>query len=107
MKENLDKFNLYMSSFILILVFSIPTIIQSSLFFENHSHKICEISDTHLHEKIEVCNLCDFTFSKKDYILNKNLSIKIITNYKSYYLYYKTLFSNLIIFFDSRGPPLV
>ena len=96
-----------MSSFILILVFSIPTIIQSSLFFENHSHKICEISDTHLHEKIEVCNLCDFTFSKKDYILNKNLSIKIITNYKFYYLYYKTLFSSLIIFFDSRGPPLV
>lgn len=107
MKEILDKFSLYMSSFILILVFSIPTIIQSSLFFKNHSHKICEISDTHLHEKIEVCNLCDFTFSKKDYILNKNLSIKIITNYKFYHLYYKTLFSSLIIFFDSRGPPLV
>ena len=107
MRDNLDKFNLYAYSLLLILVFSIPTIIQSSLLFHNHSHKICDVSDTHLHEKINVCNLCDFTFSKKNYILNKNITIKIITNYKIYYLNFKTLLSTLIIFFDSRGPPLV
>ncbi len=106
MKEKLNKFNLYTSLFF-ILVFIIPTIIQCSLFFKNHTHKVCEISETHLHEKIDTCSLCDFTFSKKDYILNKNITVKKITDYKINYLNFKRLLSTLIIFFDSRGPPLV
>ena len=104
MKEKLNKFNFYTSLFF-ILVFTIPTIIQSSLFFKNHTHEVCEISETHLHEKINTCSLCDFTFSEKKYLLNKIFLPKIILNFNFYSLNYKLLFSIFIDFFDSRGPP--
>jgi len=108
MKENLDKLSLYMSCFILILVFSIPTIIQFSLFFKNHTHKICDISDTHLHEKIKICNLCDFSFSKNDYILNDLSLIESTNNYQKSYSNYKNL-SDLKKFnyFLLRAPPFL
>ena len=108
MKEILDKFSLYMSSFILILVFSIPTIIQSSLFFEKHTHKICDISDTHLHKKIEICNLCDFNFSKNDYVLNDLSLLESINNFQKSYSNYKNL-SDLKKFNYSllRAPPFL
>jgi hypothetical protein len=51
MKEILDKSKIYVISNFLILVFLIPTIIQSSFIFENHTHKLCVNAKTHLHKK--------------------------------------------------------
>ena len=105
MKEKLNKFNLYTSLFF-ILVFIIPTIIQSSLFFKNHTHKVCEISETHLHVKIDTCSLCDFTFTKKYYLNPKKILDKIIYVFNSYHFSFKLLSSYFINFFDSRAPPV-
>ena len=103
--EILKKIRYYIVA-VLIIVFFSPTLIQTSFFFKNHIHKICEISDTHMHEKIDSCDLCDFTFTKKHYLYNKNLLDKIIYIYKSCQYNFKLLSSYFINFFDSRAPPI-
>ena len=103
--EILKKFKYYIAAFLIIVFFS-PTLIHTSFFFKDHTHKICEISDTHMHEKIDSCNLCDFTFKKKYYLNNKNLLDKIIYVFKSYHFSFKLLSSSFDNFFDSRAPPI-
>ena len=103
--KKINKFKYYIAAFLIIVFFS-PTLIHTSFFFKNHTHKICEISDTHMHEKIDSCNLCDFTFTKKYYLNNKNLLDKIIYVFKSYHFSFKLLSSSFDNFFDSRAPPI-
>ena len=106
MKEILDKSKIYVTSNFLILVFLIPTIIQSSFLFKNHTHKLCVNTKTHLHKKIEICNLCDFSFSKNDYVLNDLSLLESTNNYKKSYSNYSNL-SDLKKFnyFLLRAPP--
>ena len=103
--KKLYKFRYYIIAFLVIVFFS-PKLIQNSFFFKNHTHKICEISETHLHVKIDTCSLCDFTFTKKYYLNPKKILDKIIYVFNSYHFSFKILSSSFINFFDSRAPPV-
>jgi len=60
MEHNLKK--IFLSSFLtVILVF--PYLGSFSHLFEDHEHKTCEISETHLHELDLDCDILDYQFA--------------------------------------------
>lgn len=76
--------------------------------FEDHNHKTCEISETHLHEIDLDCNVLDYHFAPSVEIFQQFESLLILLaqqkKIKAYYLGYSFSIDTLELL---RGPPNV
>ena len=75
--------------------------------FEDHDHKTCEISETHLHELEFDCYILDYQFAPSIEFTPEGLSILVQTSkqkkFTSYYLGYSFSIDTIDTL---RGPPV-
>ncbi|WP_346880780.1 hypothetical protein [uncultured Algibacter sp.] len=54
-------------SILLLVVLLLPTGIQFSHSFEHHEHTSCNNKQTHLHQNVQECKICDFHLTSFSY----------------------------------------
>ena len=105
MEHNLKK--IFLSSFLtVILVF--PYLGSFSHLFEDHEHKTCEISETHLHELDLDCDILDYQFAPSVQISTHIYRSIVYTSQQKKSIFFNEGDSFSIDIHDTlRGPPKV
>ncbi len=108
MKQKKSRYSL-LSSIVLLLVFTSPSLFNLGKVFENHDHEVCTENTAHFHQKDDTCFTCsDFNFSS--FKLNSLNKMKFVNKFhkkneiKSYLLNFSSK-TNKTRFL--RGPPIV
>lgn len=103
MKLNLNK--MLMSS-LLTGVLMLPYLGSFTHIFEDHDHKTCEISETHLHELELDCDILDYQFAPTTEVFSKSSSLIVIRSQQKKFSFFYLGDSFSIDTHDTlRGPP--
>jgi len=93
-------------SIFLLCVLTIPNLVSIDHIF-SEEHIICDYVDVHVHQLENDCSICYFFNTTYDYSFepfDKNYDqLSIIDKLNS--VYSKLYTSNVLFYFDSRGPP--
>lgn len=105
MEVDLKKISL---STLLTVVLMLPY--SGSLFhlFEDHEHKTCEISETHLHEVELDCDVLDYQFAPRIQISPEiDGGLAQTSEYKKFLSFYQGYSFSIDSIETLRGPPVV
>lgn len=105
MKSTL-KINKTLIAWLCAIALQLPLSIQLAHAVEGHKHIACSDFKAHIHQKANVCNICDFHFSNFDFKVQElpqfmvfHIYRKPVSDYISSY-YFTEVYHNHL-----RGPP--
>ena len=98
---------IFLSS-LLTAVLMLPYLGSFSHLFEDHEHKTCEISQTHLHELELDCDILDYQFAPSIEISSETNGAFVFTSQQNKLPFFNLGDSFSIDTYDTlRGPPAV
>jgi len=105
-KEN--PFIRILVSWILLIIFFIPTGIELLKSVEKHKHNPCTETSTHFHQVHDSCLLCNFNFSNYQLNLDSNFDLESYVCFEKEQLnYFNSFSSNSTEDYHLRGPPKI
>ena len=95
------------ASLLLVFAVALPTVVKAFHVFETHEHIVCvDKTTTHIHATDFECEFYKFKLNNAYSLVFNNVTIlKLETNNKRIYTFYKSIINKKSLDLKQRGPP--